>query len=193
MSGHRWKVVSYLSFVSALAAFFCFPGFAKAQATPGTPSWSAYEKHQYDTINLQNLNVMLNVPVMNKSGAFPFKATYSGIPSYVALQGVHDQTLTPGATIPPGTFLLVINGILSPEYGTGYAAPGLTTSGVQCPNGDGSGTATMYSQWSVEDATGTFHYLPNTDASYAGSTCSGGFTDQVTDGTGYTLSVTGAL
>src|SRR6202035_4595053 len=38
---------------------------------------------------------------------------------------------------------------------------------------------------------GTIHWMPSTDVSYNGTSCAGGFTDQVSDGTGYTLSVTG--
>jgi hypothetical protein len=58
--------------------------------------------------------------------------------------------------------------------------------------GDGTGAATKYSQWVVTLADGTVHALPSTDASYSGASCSGGFTDQTIDGSGYTLSVTGA-
>jgi hypothetical protein len=51
----------------ALTAFFCFTALAAGHFNPGTPSWSAYDSGQYDTINLQNLNVSLNVPVMSKT------------------------------------------------------------------------------------------------------------------------------
>ena len=38
---------------------------------------------EYDTINLQNLNVLLNMPVMSKSGAFPLNLSWqAGIPMF---------------------------------------------------------------------------------------------------------------
>ena len=40
---------------------FVQPSFG--QVNPGTPSWSAYDSHEIDTINLQNLNIVLSVPV----------------------------------------------------------------------------------------------------------------------------------
>ena len=48
-----------------LASLVSFAGLAGGQVNPGTPSFSAYDSDQYDTINLQNLNVALNVPVMS--------------------------------------------------------------------------------------------------------------------------------
>ena len=64
----------------AVLFFFALARFAGAQVSPGTPSFGAYDTDPsgYTTINLQNLNVMLNVPVMSKAGAFPFQFVVSG-------------------------------------------------------------------------------------------------------------------
>jgi hypothetical protein len=72
----RWrKQMQPISRSFVFAAILSFAGLAGGQVNPGTPSFSAYDSHQYDVLNLQNLNVALNVPVMSKSGAFPFHAS----------------------------------------------------------------------------------------------------------------------
>ena len=166
----------------ALATLPCFAVLAGGQVTPGTPSFSAYDTDPsgYTTVNLQNLNVMMNVPVMSKSGAFPYVFGLQGANSYVYLNG---SLLEPGYEVV--TLLPTKNGA---DYGTGNTA----TTGVTCPAGDGTGTATKYGAWYVSENIGTRHYLPSTDVSYVGATCSAGFTDMTTDGSGVILSVTGA-
>jgi RHS repeat-associated protein len=167
-----------------LISILCFAGFAGGQVNPGTPSFSAYDSHQYDTINLQNLDVSLNVPVMSKSGAFPFSAALTGGNSYIYYNG---STLQPGIlTVPLSPS---INGVLSP-FGYAIAYPATTTS-VSCPSGDGSGTANKYSGWFIEFPDGTIHNLPVTDVAYGGASCSSTLTDQVIDGTGWTLTING--
>src|SRR5580704_3161170 len=89
------------------AALLCLVGLAEGQINPGTPSFSAYDGGQYDTINLQNLNVSLNVPVMSKSGAFPFQFGLSGGDSYVS---VNNSAITPG--ILPTPLADNVNGVL---------------------------------------------------------------------------------
>jgi len=42
-----------------------------AQNTTGTPNWSAFDGGQYDSINLQNLSVQLNLPVFQKLRGLP--------------------------------------------------------------------------------------------------------------------------
>ena len=61
------------------------------------------------------------------------------------------------------------------------------TTGAFCPGG---GTTTKYSNWYLQFPDGTQHFLPTTDYTL-GTGCPTSFTDQVIDGTGYTLSVTG--
>jgi hypothetical protein len=165
----------------ALIIFPSFVGLIQAQVDTGTPSFSAYESHQVDTINLQNLAVSLSVPVMSKSGAFPFSFSFSGAPSsvYTIVTSVY-----PGIGQQP--FAGLVNGILG-YYGqiSAYA----TVSAVTCPSSYGSGSAFEYSNWYILLADGTRHYLPTTDVIYVGTSCSNSFTDVTIDGSGYTLSV----
>jgi RHS repeat-associated protein len=159
---------------------------ARTQVNPGTPSFSAYDSGEYDTVNLQNLSVSLHVPLMSKSGAFPLALGMTGGDSFVyAVSG----NLYPGAIAYP-LITAAQGGILG--YTGSFAVSGAQSYGVMCPVGDGSGSATKYLNWYIQFADGTVHPLPGTDISYSGATCSGGFTDQTVDGSGYTLSVTGA-
>jgi RHS repeat-associated protein len=167
----------------ALATFFCFAALALGQNNPGTPSFSAYDSHQYDTVNLQNLNVSLTIPVMSKPGAFPFRFTWRGVPSYVWISG---------STIYPGEMTQYLNGDINNSIGQYFTFASYTLSVPStCPTGYGSGYANKLTGWYIKLSDGTLHSLPVSDVSYLGASCSSGFTDTVIDGTGYTLSVSG--
>ena len=171
-----------MSRIFALAALLCVAGLAGGQVNPGTPSWSAYDSHQVDTINLQNLNIVMNVPIMSKAGAIPFSENLAGGDSYVyAAAG----NMYPGIMAQPlaGT----VNGVLG-WTGT-FAAPALTLNAVLCPNG--TTYTTEYVNWYIQFADGTQHWLPGGDYTDSAGCWKASFTDQVIDGTGYTLSVTG--
>ena len=169
----------------AILALFA-TGLAGAQVNPGTPSFSAYDSHQYDTVNLQNLSVSLNIPVMSKNGAFPFNAALTGGDSYISFKG---GTLQPGILATPLT--PSINGVLSP-FGYAQVLPAATTT-VTCPSGDGDGSAYEYKSWYLQFPDGTVHSLPATDIVYGGASCSTTLTDQVIDGSGWTLTINGGL
>jgi RHS repeat-associated protein len=172
----------------ALLVFLSSVGVAGAQnVAPGYPSYTPQDCGEYDCVNLQNLNVSLNVAVYSKSGAFPFNFAMIGGGSYVYVNPLND-TVFPGIFQNP--FQAIIGGVLG---GSGsYAAP-TTETNVTCPSAFGSGAASAFSGWYMQFADGTLHSLPPTDASYSGPTCSGGFSDQVIDGSGYTLTVTSGL
>ena len=72
------SLLSRFYVVASLFTFVSSAGIATGQVSPGLVSWSAYDGGLYDTINLQNLNVTLNIPVMSKSGAFPFNFNLVG-------------------------------------------------------------------------------------------------------------------
>src|SRR5271166_5971828 len=55
-----------------LATLLSVAGLALGQPNLGMPSFSAFDAHEVDTVNLQNLNVTLNTPVYSKAGAIPF-------------------------------------------------------------------------------------------------------------------------
>ena len=76
--------IASFTFAFLLVVFvFLSIELAIAQVNPGTPSFSAYDSSQYDTVNLQNLNVVLNIPIMSKSGAFPFDFRLTGGDSFI--------------------------------------------------------------------------------------------------------------
>jgi hypothetical protein len=156
-------------FASAFG-FLIFAGPANGQVNAGHPSWSAYDSHLADTVNLQNLNVILNIPVMSKSGAFPFRAALVGGDSYISYNGT---TLQPGILAQPIT--PNVNGILSPFGYTQVLAS--TATSTTCPSGDGTGSATKYSGWYLEMTDGTVHSLPSADVVYGGASCSSTLTD----------------
>jgi RHS repeat-associated protein len=166
--------------IFALAMLICVAGLALAQVSPGTPSFSAYDSHTVDTINLQNLNIMLNIPVMSKSGAFPFKYGINGNSYFYQV----DHQWTP--SLVSGT-----NGLNGAASGMlGIHPIGYTTVGIlDCP--DGINTTTKYTNWYIAFADGTVHWLPSTDYTDSKGCLNPSFTDQVIDGSGYTLSVTG--
>ena len=87
-----------MSFRTLCICILTLATLAEGQISPGTPSFSAFDRGQYDIVNLQNLNVLLNVPVMSKSGAFPFNASLVGGDSYFSYNG---STLQPGILAQP--------------------------------------------------------------------------------------------
>jgi len=169
------------------AAFLSFVGLAAAQG--GQPSFVPQICGQYDCVNLQNLNVSLNVPVMSKSGAFPFRA---------ALEA-GDTSFATGELI-PGIVTLpiapVIDGILSP-FGYTQLLWGNYNGISTCPSQYGTGPAVVYSELFLKTPDGTTHPLPPDDqvfvpSSGTGSTCASTLTDQVADGTGWTITINGS-
>ena len=173
----------FVSFIPVLFILVCSAQPAASQVNAGTPSWSAYDGGQYDTINLQNLYVSLNVPIMSKSGADPFIFRLSGADSYISKSGSNLY-----AGINPVPLVGVANNTLGGNgSGAIYANYSSTTTGAFCPGG---GSTTKFSNWYLQLADGTTHYLPTTDYTL-GTGCLTSFTAQVIDGTGYTVSVTG--
>jgi YD repeat-containing protein len=185
-AGRYTEQMQRISRFCVLATFLSSAALAGAQANAGTPSWGAQDSGQYDTINIQSLSVGLNIPIMSKSGAFPFSASLLGGGSYIYYNSAFG-TLLPGIYINP--LQGAINGVLSPAL-SAFTWPGTRTS-VTCPSGDGSGAAVEYTNWYVQLPDGTTHYLPAADAVYGGINCSSSLTDQVTDGTGWSLILNG--
>jgi hypothetical protein len=165
-------------------ASLSFARLAGGQVNPGTPSWSAYDSGQYDTINLQNLNVSVSIPFMSKSGAFPFNATLGTLQSFVWLTS--KNYIDPAIVSLPST--AYVNGMI----GSVATFVNYTSSfGVTCPSAYGSGPATEITGWFVELADGTIHPLPTSDVTYYGAGCSSSFTDTTTDNSAFTVTVTG--
>ncbi len=148
-----------------------------AQQTPGTPSFVPQITIGPVSINVQNLNALLNIPVMSKSGAFPFGFSFSG--NFYMIEGGNQWQpsitrtlgqLTPGAS------------------GIGTIATYTVQTNTTCPSG--SPATIKYADWVVIDAQGTYHPLPLADfADSQGCLTGSGFTAQTQDNTGYTAVV----
>jgi len=65
-----------------VATLLLHAGLALAQVTAGVSPTSVIEGHAIDSINLQNLNIMLNVPVMAKAGAMPMQSPATNFASH---------------------------------------------------------------------------------------------------------------
>lgn len=154
---------------------FLFSLTALAQVNPGTPNFGASDSHEYDTVDLQNLNVVLTVPVMSKSGAIPFSyglnANYYIYAVATPNAGTRLQANTSGLIGSPGIKVSVTNAQISTKCGNGTATTKLTN-------------------WAVIAADGTVHALPTSDYTDSQGCFNASFVDVTTDGSGYTLSVT---
>ena len=66
--GKRGKRMQRYLLACFLSTFLSLGGLAHAQVQPGYPPLSSYERHSVDTINLENLNVLLNAPLRSSPG-----------------------------------------------------------------------------------------------------------------------------
>jgi hypothetical protein len=176
------RVGSRILLLQVLIGFLFFSSFADAQVQPGYPSFSAFDSHEVDTVDLMNNNILLNVPVMSKSGAFPLSAAIKGN-FYVYVSG-SSWELGTGSSLVPSPLSLLANNFLF----AGYSALPATSVTAYCPGG--TTLTTRFSNWYILTADGTTHWLPSSDSSLE-SPCATSFTDTTTDGSGFTLSVTG--
>src|SRR5712671_6447969 len=64
-------------YVCLLMAFLVISSICStSQVTPGILPYSSWDAHQYDSINLSDLSVMLDIPLRNKSaGPLPFSSS----------------------------------------------------------------------------------------------------------------------
>jgi hypothetical protein len=160
-----------------LAIVLGLSGISLAQSNNlGHPNWTAYDSHAIDTINLSNLNVVINIPIMAKSGLFPISATLP-TNSSVYIDGTAFASTGPEPAY-------VINGAFSPVGRTPALGAGSSTL-VTCSSG--SGTTYKLSNYSVYLPDGTTHPIPTTDYTDNNNCLTGsGFTNAITtDGSGY--------
>jgi RHS repeat-associated protein len=156
-----------------------FAPIARAQVQPGVPSFVPQDCHEFDCVNLLNNNVMLNVPIREKSGMFAMNTAFT-LNSYIYSLGTH-PLWTP-STIEYSSFVFRLNGVVGGS--TGY----LNSAAATCPTG-GAAT-TKYWNFFVVTGDGSEHILPSTDVTYA-SPCNNNspLTDVTTDNSGYVLTV----
>ena len=166
-----------------LLALAAIHGNALAQVPQtGLPSWSAFDQHEVDTIDLSNLTVAVNISVMSKSGLFPISAAIN-MNSSVEIAGTafaSPLTNRNGYEIP----LFVVNNSWLNGSLVATVAAGTEQIGVSCPT---SGTTTKMWNYYVSTGDGTNHPLPVagfTDT--AGCLTGSGFTNAITiDGSGF--------
>src|SRR5580700_1746109 len=172
--------------LGAIAVLLTLAAFGVAQTTEGTPNWTAYDAHQVDTIDLSNLNIAINIPVMSKRGAIPFSfgfTTNSGASDPSGGQTPSVSLFSSGADSVGGLDRSA-NGVL---WDAGQPLARNTSTVVNCP---GSGTTHKLTNWYVLLGNQTVHYFPATDfADSAGCLSGGGFTDVTIDQSGYQISV----
>jgi hypothetical protein len=128
-----------------LAAFLCL---CTTIALGQTPTFTPYENHGAYSINLQNLNVIVNAPERQKSGALAFTA---GHPLVFNIISGHLQPI-----------LVTTGGGLSVNrlVGSGAKVGASITSNFLCD--DGKTKTTLLTSLGVTTADGTFHPLPLT-------------------------------
>lgn len=171
-----------------IAVCVSFSGLAGAQVSPGSPQFSAYDTHVADTVNLQNLNISLNIPLMSKNGAMPFRfaANANSYVSYSRLSLTWHPSMQNNS---PQNDPLAwsVNNLIS----INSSAPLFMYSATStlCP--DGHTPTTKYTNWGVGTADGTIHWLStsvvsDTQGCYKGVYPSAGTT---LDGSGYALTL----
>jgi hypothetical protein len=177
--------------ITLIASFFLLlaPLMSFGQAAGDTAPFSSVESHGFDSINLQNLTVYLNIGIRDKAaGPIPFSYSlignshcggaaaaphdiYCGIATAVPYGNVPESNLSWVPTIEVPGFLSA----QATEIHTAECSKGLTT---------------LYGLWVVYGEGGTAHPLPNTDEVDTLGCYSTGFTDVAVDDSGLGISVT---
>jgi hypothetical protein len=161
---------------------------ANGQVAPGTPSFSAFDSHEVDTVDLLNNNIALSVPVMSKAGALPFNFNLAANSYMSSRSNAWWPSMAYGiGTLLGAPFLAAADNFVSQNS----ALATYTTS----TNSTCNGLATVkYMNWIVQDYQGTVHHLPSTDytTSTSGSGCVPTFTDITNDNSGITLTASGS-
>jgi YD repeat-containing protein len=156
----------------------------------GRPAFIPMDDDKFDSVNLENLNVLVHAPVFSKAGAMPVSIMWSAN-SYCTGTSATWQC---GAEAPTVTNFgaIVANSFLGGPTNVGWATAYPLQSAVEgCLRAGYSHYA--YWQWVVREANGTLHPLPPADILVTGGDptycLSKGFTDTTIDGSGYTVTV----
>jgi RHS repeat-associated protein len=150
---------------STIASFILCSATMFGQAPQSTaPQGVPYENHGLYSIDLQDMSLVFNIPIRTKPG---FSASFVGAADRVGLDtganGLSTGYLMPielnpyGTGVPGATTGIAVNGMIGPNARIENAT--VTTS--DC---GGAGTQMeTYSNWYVEDASGTVHPFSDTD------------------------------
>ena len=171
---------------------FLMLGVASAtngQVTTGTPPFGSFGGGP-DVINLSNLNARLSVPVLRKAGrgmSFDFNLTYDSSVWY---------PLTSSGTTSWQDMTAATWGWTTSIPRIGRLVPESASYNLYlCPGGLSSYTIAYYSNWTYFDGFGTPHPFAGTtevDTGCGGDGFSTSINSTATDGSGYTVSITGA-
>jgi RHS repeat-associated protein len=169
-----------------IAVYVSFSGFARAQVNPGAPQFSAYDSHVADTVNLQNLNISLNIPLMSKNGAMPFHFA-ANANSYVSWSRTNPTWHPSMQNNSPQNDPLAwsVNNLISVNPSVPLFM--YSTTSTLCP--DGHTRTTKFTNWGIGTADGSLHWLPKNLLSDTTGCYKAAFTGTTIDGSGYTLSV----
>src|SRR5262249_25409744 len=145
------------------------------QVAPGLPSFSSFDQHEVDTVDLLNNNVILHVPIMSKPGTIPFQFSMDDNSQVYSTNAIWNSSVAASPVIGSANSLLAPNGVTS----------NVPVSAL-CPGG---GSTTKYTNWSIIEANGTTHLLPPnlySDRTSSGTSClsGSGFTAQTIDASG---------
>jgi len=166
----------------AILLLLCSALFGQAPTVPNTVP---YEDHGAYSINLQNLSIVMNVPIRQKSGANKFSASYTGVLNVPAQAGGGYLRLS---TLPIRADALNVNALVGKNVSVGYSS---TNDLGPCPNliDEKVQLLGLY----LQTADGMTHPLRSSLVLYAQPGCGTptSFTNEVTtDGSGYTVSGT---
>ena len=157
MRGLSLKTVTFMFIVlSAMSSS------SRAQVTTGVPAFSSLGGGTFDRVNNSNLNVLFQIPVVNKAGrGLPFNyalAYNSSILTPVGASG--SQAWTPssnwgwGAATSAATGYVTLTSYLASCYSNGYQV-----------------YFWVYSNWTYVDPSGAGHYFPISVSGYSTAGC----------------------
>lgn len=154
---------------------------AQTDPSAGILPFSTHVVGQYDTFDPSSGNIMLTIPIVNKTGKMPF--VFNLIGNFHAFVGAG------GAWFVPGGGVDVLNGVASGGFGAGTLND--NTTSYDCNNSH-TNNQTTASNFTVSDATGAQHainlnYTVNYGACGFGQSMSSATT---LDGSGYTVVAT---
>ncbi len=177
---HAFQMWEGIGVLCVLVGLLSLAGLASGQINPGTPSFSAFDAHAVDTIDLQNLNISLNMPIWQKSGAFPLEFNLSAN-SYIttSVNGISSQfeVCSLNQSCP-------LSGALVGQVHVGPPS----FSSQACPDNPQTNT-NVYTNWTVVSSDGTIHPVNAVGVDTKGCIYGTQFTAQTLDGSGYTLTV----
>lgn len=167
------------------------PPLCTGQAVTGTPNFSSFDSHPYDTVDLMSNTIVFQVPIYHKAGALPLELSVSANSGMTTnVPGTGPLYWTPMmdnywsyASFPGQPFVRNYNGL-----GLESGAYGISSSTINSNCGGVSDA--KYEGWAVVTGNGTVHPLGSTvyldSATAAG--CVTSFTATTVDGSGWTLS-----